>query len=255
MSKKVKKELSAESFKRLENPAKTLFANIRFSSIDTPIKTICVTSSSLDEGKTTTAVVLARAIATSGNTVLLVEADMRRRSLAAMMKVAARGGAYSVLAGTKKLEEVVTPLATPNLFFLDIEPSIPNPADILSSKRYADLVKLLSEKFDYVVFDTPPVGTFVDAAILSSLVDGTVFVVRSGKTRKDTAVQALAQLQQANAHMLGTVLTFCDNRDSDYYSYYTQRMASDGQVSVERLPESVRARKERGHKTAAHVKE
>lgn len=255
MTKKSRRELSAEGMKKLENPAKTLFANIRFSSIDKPIKTICITSSTPDEGKTTTAIVLARAIATSGNSVLLVEADMRRRNLAAMMMVTSRGGAYSVLTGTKKLEEVVLPLATPNLFFLDIEPSIPNPADILSSKRYADLVTLLSEKFDYVIFDTPPLGTFVDAAILSSMVDGAILTVRSGATRRDVAAETVAQLKQANAHLLGTVLTFCESKSSDYYySYYTKQTTPDGAGALERLPKGARARKAQELKGAAHSK-
>lgn len=218
-----KKKKSASNSLEVQNAAKTLFANIRFMSPDEPIRSIVMTSSVPNEGKSTTSVELARAIATSGATVLLVEADMRRRSLANMLNVRARAGAYAVMTEQVTLDQAVSATSTPNLYFLDVEPNIPNPADIVSSRRFAKLVGEMEHSYDYVVFDTPPVGTFVDAAILSTLVDGTIIVVKPGSTKRDELLGAYEQLQKADAHVIGACATFCEGTGSEYYyAYYTE---------------------------------
>ena len=204
-----KKKKQSSNALEVQNAAKTLFANIRFMSPDDPIKSIVVTSSVPNEGKSTCSVELARAIATSGKTALLVEADMRCRTLAGMLNVRPAAGAYSVLTDATPLGAAIATTTTPNLYFLDIEPNIPNPADILSSKRYRKLVGLLEDTYDYVVFDTPPVGTFVDAAILSNMVDGTVMVVKPNSTKRAELVDAYGQLKKADANVLGICATFC----------------------------------------------
>ena len=244
-----KKKKQSSNALEVQNAAKTLFANIRFMSPDDPIKSIVVTSSVPNEGKSTCSVELARAIATSGKTALLVEADMRRRTLA---------GAYSVLTDATPLGAAIATTTTPNLYFLDIEPNIPNPADILSSKRYRKLVGLLEDTYDYVVFDTPPVGTFVDAAILSTMVDGTVMVVKPNSTKRAELVDAYGQLKKADANVLGICATFCEGTGSEYYyAYYTSSgervkageaaSASSGHAA---LPDSRPARSA-GHGSAA----
>ncbi|RNL49119.1 MULTISPECIES: CpsD/CapB family tyrosine-protein kinase [Paraeggerthella] len=218
-----KKKKSASNALEVQNAAKTLFANIRFMSPDNPIRTIVITSSVPNEGKSTCSVELARAIATSGKTVLLVEADMRRRTLADALNVRPPAGVYSVLTDAAPLSQAVVATSTPNMYFLDVEPNIPNPADIISSKRYAKLVTLLEENYDYVVFDTPPVGTFIDAAILSTLVDGTVMVVKPNSTKRTELLDACEQLKKADANILGICATFCEGTGSEYYyAYYTQ---------------------------------
>ena len=143
-----KKKKQASNMLEVQNAAKTLFANIRFMSCDNPIRSIVMTSSVPNEGKSTCSVELARAIATSGKTVLLVEADMRRRTLASLLNVRPAAGVYAVLTDAAPLKTAVTPTQTPNLFFLDVEPNIPNPADIISSKRYQKLVATLEDSYD-----------------------------------------------------------------------------------------------------------
>ena len=201
----------------VQNAAKTLLANIRFASVDDPIRTITVTSSIPNEGKSTVSINLAQAIATSGKSVLLVEADMRRRSLADMLGVRSRGGLYAVLS-----EQVET--GQKNFYFLDAEPHIPNPADIIVSHRFAKLVKALSAKFQYVIFDAPPVGTFIDAAEIASLTDGALFVVREDFTKREEALNAIAQLKKSEkVKLIGTVMNYCETETSEYYySYYTK---------------------------------
>lgn len=232
-----KKKKSSSNQLEVQNAAKTLFANIRFMSPDDPIRSFALTSSVPNEGKSTTAVELARAIATSGKTCLLVEADMRRRSLAGILNVRGRAGSYAVLTDQVSLSQAIVSTSTPNLSFLDVEPNIPNPADIISSKRFRKLVGMLEENFDYVVYDTPPVGTFVDAAILSTLVDGVIMVVKPNSTKRDELVHAFEQLRKADVNVIGACVTFCEDSGSEYYyAYYTEdgkRVKSGDKAPVE----------------------
>lgn len=218
-----KKKRSSSNSQEVRNAAKTLFANIRFMSVDNPIRSVAITSTVSSEGKTATAVQLGQAIATSGKSCLLVEADMRRRSLYNVLGVHSQAGIYSVLADATPLSRAVTATKTPNLYMIDVEPNIPNPADILASKRYRRLAESLRKRFDYVVYDTPPVGTFVDAAILSTMVDGVVMVVRPGAAKRSNLLDAYDQLERAGANVLGICATFCENMGSEYYyAYYTR---------------------------------
>lgn len=205
----------------VQNAVKTLAANISFASIDNPIKSIVLTSSVPNEGKSTVSVNLAQALASSGKTVLLVECDMRRRSLANIIGLHASNGLFSVLSGRASLDEAVLATSQRGLYFLDAEPHIPNPADILISKRFARLVGDMESSYDYVIFDTPPVGTFVDAAILSSLADATALVVRENYTKREDIVNAYDQLQKAKgSNVIGVVMNCCETESSEYYYEY-----------------------------------
>ena len=218
-----KKKKAASNTLEVQNAAKTMLANIRFASVDNPMQSIVLTSAVPNEGKTTTTIELAKAIASAGNSVLLIEADMRRRSAASMLGVHAAHGAYAVMSRTVALQEAVISTGTPNFYFLDTEPNIPNPADLLSSRAYSKLVDDACDAYDYVLFDTPPVGTFVDAAILSRLVDGTILVVKVGGAKRDELLTAYDQLQKAEAHIIGACATFCEGTGSEYYyAYYNK---------------------------------
>ena len=198
----------------VQNSAKTLFANIRFLSPDKPIRSIAITSSVPAEGKTTTTVQLAEAIASSDKTVLLVECDMRKHDLSSVLHAHCPVGLYAVMTEEEDLDEAVVETDTPNMFFLDIEPSISNPTDIISSDSFKNLTKKLAENYDYVLYNTPPVGTFVDAAVLSTLMDGTRFVVRMNSTKRDEVVNAFEQLRKAGGNVIGSVATFCEEMGS-----------------------------------------
>lgn len=218
-----KKKKAASNTLEIQNAAKTMLANIRFASVDSPMQSVVITSSVPNEGKTTTTIELAKAIASSGNSVLLVEADMRRRSAASALGVHASHGAYAVMANQVSLRDAVVSTGTPNFYFLDTEPNIPNPADILSSRAYVRLVDEACDAYDYVLFDTPPVGTFVDAAILSRLVDGVIMVIKIGGAKRDEIVAAYDQLNKAEAHIIGACATFCEGTGSEYYyAYYNK---------------------------------
>lgn len=207
------------------NAVKTLAANIRFASVDDPVRVICVTSSVPSEGKTTTSAALGRALAEGGASVLLVECDMRRRSLAAALGCHGAHGLYSVLAGDLSAAEAAMPVkGHDGLFLLDAEPGIPNPVDLLQSKRFSAMLSQLRRRYDYVLLDTPPVSVFVDGAVVASQADATILVARQGITRRDDAAASYAQLAQAGAKVIGTVLNGCDASSSGhYYGYYAKR--------------------------------
>ena len=230
-----KKKASSDALV-VQNAAKTLLANIRFASVDRPVKSIVITSSVPNEGKSFVAYNLAQAIASSGKRTLLVDCDMRRRALADMIGAHARYGIYSVLSGQAELEDAAVSTPHRNLFFLDSEPHIPNPADILSSQRFRKLVAQMESDFDYVVIDTPPVGTFVDAAIIAALADATALVVRERFVKRTDLQNAYDQLKKADAHVIGVIMNMCESESSEYYyAYYNKSgkrvRTSDGNVS------------------------
>lgn len=244
-----KKKKTASNTLEIQNAVKTMLANIRFASVDNPMQSIVLTSAVSNEGKTTTTIELAKAIASAGNSVLLVEADMRRRSAASALGVHAAHGAYAVMSHALSLREAVVSTGTPNFYFLDTEPNIPNPADLLSSRAYAKLVDDACNAYDYVLFDTPPVGTFVDAAILSRLVDGVILVVKIGGAKRDEILTAYDQLQKAEANIIGACATFCEGTGSEYYYAYYNK---DNQ-RVDPEKEARRARKKGGSGGAGPV--
>ena len=203
----------------LSNACKTILANIRFMDVDKPVCSIVITSAIPNEGKSFVAENLCRAIASSGKSVLLVEADMRRSTLAGRLNCHARHGIYSVLSGAVPFENAVMATDMQNMFFLDAEPGIPNPSDLLNSRQFERFVPVACNAYDYVVFDTPPVGAFVDAAVLSRLVDATFIVVRENFARREQVGAAYDQLVKAGANVAGVIMNYCERSGSDYYYY------------------------------------
>lgn len=203
----------------VNDAAKSLLANIRFMSIDNPIRSIVITSTIPNEGKSFVAINLAQAIASSGKTCLIVEADLRKRTLAAAMGIHPEHGIYTVLSGSD-LKDVAVATPQRNLYFLDAEPQIPNPPDLLASRRYIRFLQTAVSSFDYVVIDTPPVGTFVDAAVIANHTDATFLVVRENFTKKELVKSAYDQLEKAGAKVAGVVMNACDMGSDDYYDYY-----------------------------------
>ena len=205
----------------LKNSIKTLVANIRFASVDKPLQTLVVASSVPNEGKSTISVELARALAVGGKTVLVVEGDLRRRTLAGMLGVHPKSGLYGVLSGQVALDEVALRVGGGKsaLWFLDAEPHIPNPVDIFSSRRFHRFMESLRHLYDYVIFDTPPLSAFIDAAVLASMADGTLLVVREGLAKREEVAAAYDQLRKAEANVIGAVVNCSGVSRSDYYRY------------------------------------
>ncbi len=223
-----RKSQSAANVEVAKNAYKALAANIGFTSIDDPICTLAIVSSVQSEGKTTTAVNLSKALASGGSDVILLECDLRRRSLAGALGIRGRRhGLYSVISGRHSLRESIIKIQD-HCYFLDAEPNIPNPADVLQSKRFKALLDQLKGTFQYVIIDLPPIKAFIDGAIVASIADGTLLVVRQDYTRRDDVRASYGQLQKAGANVIGTVLN-CTKAEgaSKYYREYREYRESD----------------------------
>lgn len=229
----------------MRNAANTLLANIEFSSVDEPIRTVAVTSSVPNEGKSTIALSLAIAAGTVGKDVLLVEGDLRRRSLRATLGAHPQHGLHAALTGQAELGEAVVETAFKGVRFLDAEPGIPNPEELLSSQRYANLIAQVRDAHDLVIFDTPPIGAFADAAVVARQTDGAILVIRENYTDKRDVVLAMNQLRASTARVLGTVLNCEEGANSGHYGYYYGYYYEEERVPAD-SPEAKAALKAQG---------
>ena len=240
-AKNLRPTIDVVSADAVRNAANTLLANIEFSSIDEPVKTVAVTSSIPNEGKSTITLSLAAAAGQAGKNVLVMEGDLRRRSLRSALNAHPQHGLHAVLTGSCSLMNAVTETPLKGVSFLDAEPGIPNPEEILSSRRYASLLELARDTFDFVIVDTPPVGAFADAAVVARQVDGAILVVRENFTDKRDAQLAMNQLKASTAHVLGIVMN-CEERSAGggygyYYGYYYEekKVKADSSEAKEAL--------------------
>lgn len=199
-----------------------LRTNIEFSSIDEPIRTVMVTSAQPGEGKSTTIANLAIAYAQSGKNVLIIDADLRKPTIHRLFNKSNRSGLTSLLSGQHHLEELSLETHIGHLDVLTAGPSVPNPSEILSSKRMAALITDLRDTYDIILIDTPPAVAVTDAQIISAQSDGVILVVNSRKVKKDLALRAKAGLQHVKAKLLGVVLNnkSRSEAESSYYYYY-----------------------------------
>lgn len=200
---------------------KTLRANIQFASVEEPVKTLMLTSTFPNEGKTTTSIYLAISLAETGKRVLLIDGDLRRPMIGEYINDRQEKGLVDYIAGTAQITDLIIPTKCENLFFLDSGPKVGNTVEILSSERFEGLIEDLRAEFDYVIVDTPPLGSFIEAAIVASVVDGTILVVENGKVEVRMAKSVVEQLKKANARVLGIAYSGVDPRTDSYYgSYY-----------------------------------
>lgn len=200
---------------------RSLRTSILLSSVE-PIKSIVITSPLEDEGKTTTAVNLAISLAQLDKMVLLVDADLRKPKLHDVFGVDNSTGLSSFLT-RQVIKEITRESGITNLSLITSGPIPPNSSELLSSKRMREFIDLVIDKFDMVIFDAAPLITVTDASILSTLVDGTVIVVRSGKTTFDVAKRGVKLLKDINSRILGAVLNGFDTSREGYeylYPYY-----------------------------------
>lgn len=201
--------------------------NLLFMSADRPVKRILVTSPSPQEGKTTVAINLAIVMAQSGSRVLLVDTDMRRPRVHSAFGIRPKVGISTLVLGECTAEEAIVHTEVPYLDILTCGPTPPNPAELMLTDRFAHVVEDLSDRYDRVIFDSPPIAVVTDAAILSKLVDGTVIIMKCLKTTRDAAKHAVSVLRDIGSPILGAVLNDLDLTNPKYgqryYYYYYKR--------------------------------
>lgn len=196
--------------------------NLLFMSPDKEQKKILVTSSSPQEGKSSVALNLAVAMAQNGARVLLLDTDMRRPRLHRAMGVSNELGLSTLLVGETRAADAIKSTEVMGLSVLPCGPIPPNPAEMLHTARFRELLEELAQKYDRIIMDSPPLVAAADAAILSSVADGVIFVARYKKTTKDLAKRMMRTLEDVNAPVLGVVLNDVD-LESQSYGYYSYK--------------------------------
>ncbi|MBQ1311130.1 MAG: CpsD/CapB family tyrosine-protein kinase, partial [Blautia sp.] len=184
---------------------KTLCANVQFSGKD--IKTILLTSCFPNEGKSDIAFSLSKELGEIGKKALLLDADIRKSAYMTRFKVDQKvAGLSEFLSGQVGVQDVLYATNFPGMHVIFAGRTAPNPSGLLGSETYADLVKELRDFYDYIVIDTPPIGTVIDAAIVAEHADGAILIVESEAVSYKTAQKAMAQIQMTGCQIIGGVL-------------------------------------------------
>ena len=196
--------------------------NIEYSSVDQNTKTILVTSSDKNEGKTTTVSNLAVSFANLNKKVLLIDCDLRNASIHKMFRLNNIYGLTDILAKDRAVDKCIQETELENLYVLTAGAIPPNPAEILSSDKMKNLIEDLKNIYDYIFIDTPPIGLVTDAGVLSSFIDGVVLVVKSESVEKKYLEETKKKLDAVDARILGAILNSykSEQKDYNYYSYY-----------------------------------
>lgn len=196
---------------------KSLRTNIQFCGSD--IRQICFTSCLPSEGKSSISFNIATSFAETGKKVIFVDADLRKSTIVGRYKPnQAVMGLTHYLSGQNSLEEVLYTTNIENLDIIFTGPVPPNPAELLGSNCFIELMKLLREEYDYIIIDTPPLGSVIDSAIVAEHCDGVVFVIEKNAISYKFAQRVKNQLDKTNCKILGAVLNKVDkSSDQKYY--------------------------------------
>ncbi|MFQ9617381.1 MAG: CpsD/CapB family tyrosine-protein kinase, partial [Clostridium butyricum] len=184
---------------------KTLRTNVQYSSISKKIKTLLVTSADSKDGKSTVCSNLGVTFSQNGQSVIILDCDFRKPSIHKFFNISNSAGITDILLGEEKLEETIQHYNS-NTDILTAGNIPPNPSEILGSQSMINLLSFLSERYDIVIIDSPPVGVVTDAQIISASVDGTLVVIRAEETKAKRVTEAVNLLKKVDANIIGMVL-------------------------------------------------
>lgn len=206
----------AEAFRALRT-------NVTFVGAEKPLQFMSVTSPGPGEGKSTTAVNLAAALAQGGQRTLLIDGDLRRPLVHRAFALVQEPGLTDVLVGRATAREAVRPDVAPGLDVLPSGSIPPNPSELLGSGAMHTLISGLRRDYHYIIIDTPPTLPVTDASVVASGADAAILVLKSGDTEEIAAQRAVEQLRRVHARIAGAVLNGVSPRHDRYYSYYSHR--------------------------------
>lgn len=209
----------AEAFRQLRT-------NLQFANVAEKAKSVVVTSSIPSEGKTTTATNLAIALAQAGQTVCLVDADLRRPMVGEYLGLERGAGLTTALVGKADVNDLLQPWGKDQLYVLTSGQIPPNPSELLGSSEMKDLIIRLESAFDIVIIDAPPVIPVTDAAVLSQHVGGVLVIVNTQLIKQQVLLKSLSSLELVEAKVLGVVLNRLPSKGADAYSYSYQGYAA-----------------------------
>ena len=237
---KVRRKTPAISFagdrSAIAEAFRTLRTNLQFLEVDDPPRVLVVTSSLPAEGKSTTAINIALALAEADHNVVLVEGDMRRPKLHTYLDLVGSVGFSTVLTGRAALPEVLQKTRFPGLTVLTSGAVPPNPSELLGSLAAKKILNELRGSFDYVIVDSSPLLAVTDAAVLAAESDGVLMIARFAETKRDQLAHAMGNLENVGARILGAIFTMMSARENEayYYSYYGEADRQPGTHRAER---------------------
>jgi len=225
---------------------RTLRTNIQFSSPDKPIKTLVISSAGPGEGKSTTVANLAITFANLGKKTVLIDADLRKPILHKVFDMQRDPGLTHAIIGSHAIDDVVKKTEIDNLSIITCGEIPPNPSELLASYKLSSILGELREKYDVVLFDSPPVIAVTDATILSTVTDGILLVVRANKTDTRALQRAVELLSHVKCNVLGAVLngvSVSGGYGSYYYYYHYYYYYGDGHRKKKRAKRKKRKTK------------
>ncbi|MEW6129401.1 MAG: polysaccharide biosynthesis tyrosine autokinase [Acidobacteriota bacterium] len=202
---------------------RALRTSVMLSSAGGPPKRVLVTSGQPGEGKTTTTINTAVSLSQLGASVVIVDCDLRKPSTHKVFGLDHSRGVSTYLSRDVELDSVIQKLPIANLSLIPCGPIPPNPAELISSDRMKEMLKQLSERYDHILIDSPPLMHVTDPVILSTLVDGVILVVHAGKSTRDLVRRSRQELSSVGAKIFGVVLNNVDFRSGSYDDYYYYR--------------------------------
>ncbi|MFZ1411492.1 MAG: polysaccharide biosynthesis tyrosine autokinase [Micropruina sp.] len=217
--------LRAENYRRLRT-------NLQFLGLDGRGKSLVITSSVEGEGKSTTAINIAIMLAEAGKSVLLIDADLRRPRVASYLNLEGAVGLTTVIIGHAQLKDVVQPLGNGNLHVLTAGQIPPNPSELLGSEDMKRLLGEATDRYDVVVFDSPPLLPVTDAAVLTTIAGGALVVVGSGAVLAAQLAGAVDTLDSVGGHVFGVVLNKLRAKDAGHYSHHSYYHPDDQRPSM-----------------------
>lgn len=218
ISSNIELKLAGENNFFVQEAYKVLRTNLQFCGQD--VKVILVTSCHENEGKSTVALNIAKSFAELGKKVLLLDADMRKSVMAGRnTTVQNPKGLSEVLNGMKTFEECLYTVKNSTLQILFAGQYPPNPVELLNGKYFRALLSESRERYDYIIIDTPPLGSVIDAAVAAANCDGAILVLGDSKVRQNQAQEVVEQIKKSGCKMLGVVRNNTRKRSSSYYYY------------------------------------
>lgn len=197
---------------------KTLRTNLLFSGSD--IKTIAITSSNQNEGKSFVSIELARSLAEAGKKTLFIDCDLRKSVIAEKyVEEQELVGVSHCLSGQAECEDIVYATQHSDMFIAFAGPYPPNPVELIGSKRFEEMLGYYRTIYDYIIIDTPPMGLVIDAAVIAAQCDGVVINVAAHHVGQRTLRDVKAQLTKSGCHIIGAILNMADSAHSNYKSY------------------------------------
>ncbi len=221
--KAVKFGIKQEESYQMRESLRTLRTNLQFCGDD--VKAVLMSSTVPNEGKSTVVMGLAKSLSDAGKSVVVIDTDIRKSVLIGRHRIRSKDGEeiYGLthyLSGQKTLEDILYVTELPKLFMIFAGPSVPNPTELLDSRYFEQMVSFCRKNFDYILFDCPPLGAAIDAAVIAKHCDGAILVVAQDMVSSRAIGQAKKQLETSGVRILGAVLNKAKVKHTSYYGKY-----------------------------------